>query len=126
MYKQTYNKYNNKKTVRNGVSFDSIKEADRYCELVWLEKSGEICELERQVKYVLIPSQYEARIVNSKAKKVCVEKECSYYADFVYKDKNGNTIIEDVKGYKKGTAYNLFSIKRKLMLYVHNIKIKEV
>lgn len=122
MYKQTYNKYNNKKTVRNGIAYDSIKEANRHCELVWLEKAGEICELERQVKYILIPSQYELVNVNGKSKKVCVEKECSYYADFVYKDKNGNTIIEDVKGIKT----EVYKIKKKLMLYVHNIKIKEV
>lgn len=122
MYKQTYNKYNNKKIIRNGITFDSIKEANRYCELVWLEKSDEIGELERQVKYILIPSQYEDRIVNGKVKKVCIEKECSYYADFVYKDKNRNTIIEDVKGIKT----EVYKIKKKLMLYVHNIKIKEV
>lgn len=36
------------------------------------------------------------------------------------------TIVEDVKGYKDGGAYRIFSIKRKLMLYIHHIRVKEV
>lgn len=123
MYKQTYNKYNNKKITRNGITYDSIKEANRHCELIWLEREGEVSQLQRQVKYELIPSQYENILsLNGKYKKVCTERACFYIADFVYLDKNGLTIVEDVKGIKT----EVYKIKRKLMLYIHNIKIKEV
>lgn len=123
IYKQTYNKYNNKKITRNGITYDSIKEANRHCELIWLERAGEVSQLQRQVKYELIPSQYEnILLANGKYKKVCVEKSCGYVADFVYTDKNGNVVVEDVKGIKT----EVYKIKRKLMLYIHNIKIKEV
>ena len=51
-----------------------------------------------------------------------MEKSCGYVADFVYTDKNGNVVVEDVKGIKT----EVYKIKRKLMLYIHNIKIKKV
>ena len=98
-----------------------------------LEKAGIISNLQRQVKYTLIPAQYErtgevyAKGNNKgKLKKGrLIERECAYYADFVY-IQSGNTIVEDVKGYRDGQAYNLFVIKRKLMLYVHGIIVKEL
>lgn len=107
------NKYRSKKTVVDGITFDSKKEANRYLELKMLEESGAIQDLQRQVKYVLIPSQR----INGKV----VERECSYKADFVYKE-NGKTIVEDTKGFRT-TDYR---IKRKMMLYVHGIHIKEI
>ena len=107
------NKYRSKKTVIDGITFDSKKEANRYMELKVLEKAGVIQDLQRQVKYVLIPSQ----IINGKV----VERECAYKADFVYTE-NGMTIVEDTKGFRT-TDYK---IKRKLMLHVHGIRIKEV
>jgi hypothetical protein len=55
-----------------------------------------------------------------------IEHECAYVADFVYQDAvTGELRVEDVKGYKKGAAYNIFSIKRKLMLYIHGIRVVE-
>lgn len=112
-------KYHNKKVVRDGETFDSVKEYHRWIELCLLEKGGVISDLQRQVKYVLIPSQKEG--------KKTIERECSYRADFVYKDnETGETVVEDVKGYKKGSAYQLFTIKRKLMLFRFGIRIVEV
>ena len=112
-------KYHNKKVVRDGETFDSVKEYRRFCELLILEKGGVISDLQRQVKYVLIPSQKEG--------KKTIERECSYRADFVYTDnETGETVVEDVKGYKKGSAYQLFTIKRKLMLFHFGIRIVEV
>lgn len=124
-----YRKYNNKKSIVDGINFDSKKEAKRYKELKTLEKAGIIHELQRQVKYVLIPAQYEHTgevyaIGNNKGKPKkgrLIERECAYYADFVY-NQNGETIVEDTKGVRT-TEY---VIKRKLMLYVHDIRIKEV
>ena len=128
-----YRKYNNRKIIVDGITFDSKKEAGRYKELKALERAGIIHDLKRQVKYVLIPAQYERTSSiyikgNNKGKPKkgrLIERECAYYADFVYLQ-NGNIIVEDVKGYRNGQAYNLFVIKRKLMLYVHGIAVKEL
>lgn len=107
-------KYNSKKTVVDGQKFDSKKEARRYQELLLLEKAGEIENLCRQVKFVLIPSQ---RDENGKV----VERECSYKADFTYEE-GIKTVVEDVKGYKTKE----YIIKRKLMLWQYGIRIREV
>ena len=120
-----YSKYRSQKMTVDGITFDSIKEARRWMELRLLEKAGEIQDLRRQVKFVLIPSQ---RAPDSKGPKgglikgKLLERECSYMADFVYKDKSGRIIVEDTKGIRT-TEY---IIKRKLMLYIHGIRITEV
>lgn len=105
-------KYKNKKTVVDGITFDSKKEASRYLELKKLKDAGLIDDLELQVKFVLIPKQEG-------------ERECSYIADFVYKDKQtGETIVEDVKPSPRYKT-DVYKIKKKLMLFVYNIKVKE-
>lgn len=130
--KKPYSKYHAKKVVVNGKEFDSVKEGNRYKELTLLERAGVISDLKCQVPFELIPTQYEIVIEYTpkthKEKQVqkVVEKPCSYLADFVYSDKNGNIVVEDVKGYKKGTAYTVFTIKRKLMLQKYGIKVVEV
>lgn len=111
------NKYHAKKCEWDGEVFDSKKEMNRYKVLKYLARVGEIKNLRRQVKYVLIPSQR----IDGKV----VERECSYIADYVYEE-NGETIVEDVKGCKKGAGYDVFVLKRKMMLLFHNIRIKEV
>lgn len=123
------NKYGNAKVTVEGITFDSKREARRYLDLLLLEKAGDISDLQRQVKYVLIPAQREPDIIGPKGGRKpgkVIEKEVSYIADFRYKDKEGNTIVEDAKGYKDGSAYAIFSIKRKMMLYFHHIRIREV
>jgi hypothetical protein len=117
-------KYHNKKVVVNGIPFDSKKEAKRFAELSLLEKAGVISDLQRQVKFVLIPAQREPDTVGARGgikKGKVIEKECSYIADFVYQE-NGTKVVEDTKGYKTKD----YIIKRKLMLYVHGMRIKEV
>ena len=105
-------KYKNKKTVVDGITFDSKKEASRYLELKKLKDAGFIDDLELQVKFVLIPKQEG-------------ERECSYIADFVYKNKQtGETIVEDVKSSPRYKT-DVYKIKKKLMLFVYNIKVKE-
>lgn len=108
-------KYNSKKTVVDGQKFDSKKEANRYQELVLLEKAGVIKNLSRQVKFVLIPSQRD------EATGKVIERECSYKADFKYEE-DGKTVVEDVKGFRTKE----YIIKRKLMLYQYGIRIREV
>lgn len=124
-------KYHSKKTVIDGITFDSRKEAERYSELKLLERCGAISNLELQKVYELIPAQYELyerygkngdRLKDGKR---CLERSCIYKADFVYIE-NGKTVVEDVKGYKGGQAYSLFTIKRKLMLERYGIKVKEI
>lgn len=121
------NKYSNIKTCVNGIEFDSRKEARRYSELLLLQRAGAIRDLELQKKYVLVPAQYETyERYGKKGQRLqdgqrLVEKECAYIADFVYKE-GGETIVEDTKGMKTKD----YIIKRKLMLYVHGIRIKEV
>ena len=76
---------------------------------------------------MLIPSQYETyERYGKKGQKLkdgqkLIEKECVYIADFTYVE-NGEKIVEDTKGFKTKD----YIIKRKLMLYTHGIKIREV
>lgn len=110
-------KYQAKKMIFRGETFDSKKEMERYIELLAMEQRGEIKNLARQVRYEVIPRQ-----VKSDGK---VERAVFYIADMTYQA-NGETVVEDVKGYKHSQAYNVFSIKRKLMLLRYGIEIKEV
>ena len=100
-------KYKAEKVEILGIKFDSKREAKRYFELRLLEQAGEISNLQRQVKYILIPAQMEFYIGKTGQKKAgkVLERECSYRADFSYIDKQGQKIVEDVKGYKGGGAY---------------------
>lgn len=110
-------KYHSNKIFMDGMKFDSKKEAERYLQLIAMQEEGEITDLQRQVKYLLIPSQKET--IGKKT--MVIERECAYYADFVYKDKEGRQIVEDVKGMLTPE----YVMKRKMMLWVHGIKIKE-
>lgn len=118
-------KYKNRKVVAEGLTFASRREYNRYCELLLLEKAGEITELQTQVKFVLIPKQTESNTTGIRGgikKGKTIERECSYLADFVYKDKAGKMIVEDTKGFRTKD----YIIKRKLMLKVYGIRIREV
>lgn len=93
-------KYHNRKITRDGVTFDSRREARRYEELQLLQQAGEIKNLRRQVKFVLIPTQREPNIIGPRGgvkKGKLLERECSYIADFVYGE-NGKMVVEDAKG----------------------------
>lgn len=105
-------KYHSKKITKDGQTFDSVKEYRRFCELSLLARAGKVTDLQRQVKFELIPSQR----IGGKV----VERACSYVADFVYME-NGQKVVEDTKGYKTPE----YIIKRKLMLWVHGIQIRE-
>ena len=101
-------KYGAVKTIIDGIQFDSKREAQRYAELKLLERAGAIQNLQRQVEFELIPKQDG-------------EKPVKYKADFVYTE-NGQTVVEDAKGMKTKD----YIIKRKLMLWIHGIKIREI
>ena len=123
-----WQKYGNKKTVIDGIEFDSQKEATRYCELSLLQRAGQIQNLELQKEFELIPAQYEnvsrEEYIKSKGKKTkgkCLERAVKYKADFIYIE-NGKTVVEDTNGVRTKE----YIIKRKLMLYIHGIQIKEI
>ena len=121
-------KYKAKKASVDGIEFDSRKEANRYCELKLLQRAGKIQNLELQKAFELIPAQREADTIGKRGgiiKGKVIEKAVFYRADFVYTE-SGETVVEDVKGYKGGGAYAVFTIKRKLLLYKYGIKIKEI
>lgn len=129
MTKKT-SKYRAKKVIVDGIEFHSKKEANRYSELKILERAGEIENLQLQVPFVIIPAQYQEETVitkrgKEKIQKKLVERKTTYVADFVY-TKDGEMIVEDVKGYRMAGAYSIFVIKRKLMLQVHGIRVSEV
>lgn len=119
------NKYHAHKVKVGDEVFHSKKELHRWEELCLLEKAGMIKNLRREVKYILIPAQRETIWKNGKPRQgKCIERECSYIADFVYEE-NGQTIVEDVKG-GNATKTEVYKIKRKLMLYLKGIRIREV
>ena len=119
-------KYGNRKVNIDGETFDSRKEGRRYSELLLLERAGEIRGLERQVKFVLIPAQREPDRTGPKGgiiKGKVIEREISYIADFVYYDtRTGEKIVEDAKGMRTKE----YILKRKMMLFFHGVRIREV
>ena len=105
-------KYNN---VGHGTS---NKEKNRGAVLELMQRQGLISGLQKQVVYSLIPAQYG--FVDGKKK--CLERACTYRADFVYFDeRTKELVVEDTKGFKTKD----YIIKRKLMLHEHGIRIKE-
>ncbi len=105
------NKYHAKKVG----GYDSQKEYNRAQQLKLLLKAGLISDLREQVSFLLIPSQTNGEGIK--------EKPVRYIADFVYIDKEtGLTVVEDTKGVRTPE----YVIKRKLMLQVHGITIKEI
>lgn len=100
-------KYNNKKTEIDGIIFDSIREAKRYRVLRLMQKVGVIGQLRLQVPYELNPGGTHSLV---------------YEADFVYiLSETGETVVED----SKGARTREYLKKRRLMLKVHGIIIKE-
>ena len=119
-----HNKFNAKAVEVGLKRFASKKEAKRWEYLSALQDAGEIFGLTTQVHFELIPAQTK--------KNGRTERKCEYIADFVYSKfvpgENGRSVIvvEDVKGLRKGAAYQLFVIKRKLMLQRYGIEVVEV
>lgn len=108
-------KYGNRAITVDGIRFDSMREARRYGELKLMEKAGEIGGLALQVPFELIPG-----IVDEKTGRV-LQKPTVYFADFTYYE-HGNYVVEDAKGYRT----EAYKIKKKLMLWQHGIRIREV
>ena len=119
-------KYKNHKTEVDGITFDSKREATRWHELKLMEKNGYIRDLQRQVRFELIPAQREDDTLGKRGgiiKGKVIERKVEYIADFVYQDMDtGQIVVEDTKGLRTKD----YIIKRKLLLWVHGIRIQEI
>ena len=107
-------KYNNVSVTYDGIRFDSMKEAARYKTLKLMERAGQISDIQLQVPFELTPTQ---RDENGNL----LFRKRNYIADFVYM-KDGEMIVEDVKGYKTDT----YELKKALMYEKYKILIQEV
>lgn len=116
------NKFYAQKCEYDGHVFDSKKERDRYMILKERERRGEIYDVRCQVRFILLHGQDVVATNGNRVKR----RERSYVADFTYRDKQGRFHVEDVKGYKNTTAYQLFTLKTAMMLRVYQIEVEEV
>lgn len=110
-------KFGNKKTLVDGIVFDSGHEADRYVELKILRDAGQIRELELQPQFGIFACVLTTGVGIEVA---------SFKADFRYFDvKRDRVVVEDAKsdGTKGETAYRL---RKKLVEACHGIEIEEV
>ena len=123
---KSQNKYGNQKITIDGETFDSKREALRWQELKLAESADAIRDLKRQVRFEVIPAQREPDERGAKGgikKGKTIERKVEYVADFTYIDtQTGELVVEDTKGMRTPE----YIIKRKLMLQVHGIRIREV
>lgn len=99
-------KYLNKKKTVDGITFDSQKEAEYYCQLKFFLKAGYVTKIERQVAYELQPAfRHEGK----------GERAIKYLADFRVTYKDGHVEVVDVKGMRT----DVYRLKRKLLLFKH-------
>lgn len=110
--------------IRSG-GHDSRREHRRALELQVMLRAGLISDLREQVPFELIPAQYGecGKDFKGKTTHVLLERAVRYIADFVYTDnETGQPVVEDTKGF----CTPEYIIKRKLMLHVHGIRIREI
>lgn len=116
-------KYHNIKTGKSA----SRKEARRKRELEILERCGTIRNLRCQVPFELIPPQREPPTIGKRGgikPGKCIERSAVYVADFVYEERSGDgwiEIVEDAKGFRTKE----YVLKRKMMLFLNGIRIRE-
>ena len=107
-------KYNNKKTIVDGITFDSRDESLYYEALKNMKANGLIKDFELQPKYLL----QEAFVKNDKK-----YRPITYIADFKVINNNGSFYLVDVKG----MLTTEFKIKMKLFNYKYpDIELKLV
>ena len=101
-------KFGAKKTIVDGITFDSKWESERYGQLKAMERGGIVTDLELQVKYDIVINDI---------------KICKYIADFVYKEESPDGKIKEIVEDAKGFETPEFKLKKKLMKAVHGIDI---
>jgi hypothetical protein len=107
-------KYNSKKTIVDGITFDSIKESRRYSELKILKIAGEVDNFNLQPAFLL-----QEGFKRKDGKKI---REIWYIADFEVWYKDGRREIEDVKGMET----EVFKIKRKLFEAKYDLVLRVI
>ena len=104
------NKFNAKKQIYKGLKFDSKKELTRYLVLEQMVKNQYIYNLELHPVFPLIVNGH---------------KIGKYTADFKYKEREGNVIVEDVKA--KVTKTRDYMLRKKILAtYRPPIHIREI
>lgn len=106
-------KYHARKTVLDGITFDSGAEAARWAQLCLMERANLIHGLERQVPFQLVPSE-----TGPDGKRL---RPMRYVADFVWTDAEGREHVEDVKGVRT----EAYKIKKRLMWHILGIAVEE-
>jgi hypothetical protein len=109
------NKFNAKKVCLDGFTFDSIKESQFYKELLLLKNANEPCE---KVVHIEVHPRLNVKV---KGKLVFF-----YKADFLVTYADGIKKWFDVKGLKKGSAYQYFKLKKNIIEAIYDIKIIEI
>ena len=111
--KKKPNKYGAEKTVLDGITFDSKREAKEYANLKLQEEIGEITDLQLQVPIYLMGQNGPIRTPTGQRRKmVC---------DFVYRDRDGRKRYKDAKGF----ATKDYKLKRDILAAM-GITIEEV
>lgn len=105
-----YSKYNAKKITIDGHNFPSKREAERYCELKLFLKAGLIRNLVLQPRF-LLQDEFKDKMGTT-------HRKIEYVADFMYVDKSGKTVVEDVKG----VLTDVYKIKKKIFLKIYDDK----
>lgn len=133
-----WNKYGNKKVETTWGTFDSKGEFSRWLFLKDAESKGEIKDLQRQVRFSLVPPVHYTKTVHLKTKDKQVKRlwtqEVTYTADFVYKVKTKTvpTVLGDAEIWTrvvedfKGMPNDRWPIKKALMAFVHGVYVREV
>ena len=95
------NKYGAKKTVLDGITFDSKMESRYYALLKILQRAGEVADIELQPKFELLPRfKKYGRTFSA----------ITYKPDFLVRYTDGREELIDVKGKQSRD----FSLRRKL------------
>jgi hypothetical protein len=96
-------KYGAKKSIVDGIKFDSKEEAKRYSYLKSLEGT-QVFNLELQPKFVLLPSfKIDGKTIRGMV----------FTADFQYRNISGETVVEDLKGFVTVD----YTMRKKLFLW---------
>ena len=112
--KRSSNKYGAQKIKTPDGTFDSKGELLRWENLKLMQRAGLISSLRRQVSFELVPT--------IKRKDGTTQRKAEYIADFVYMDaKTGELVVEDFKGKRT----DLYTLKKKIMLWRWGVEIKE-
>lgn len=102
----------------DGIEFHSKKEGARYLQLKTLERVGEIEGLETQKRFKLVMEGKLGGYVELG----------TYVSDFYYREAKGSRewVVEDVKGRKSGGPYEMFKLKKRLMLALYGVEVREI